>query len=93
VTPLQDAVAEAVRAIPEGHAASYGYVAHEAGYPGRHRAVGAYLRDHGDDVPWWRVVNATGHLSAPDPTVQAQLLRSEGVVVRDGRVARPAFLG
>jgi methylated-DNA-protein-cysteine methyltransferase-like protein len=93
VTPLQVAVAEAVRAIPEGRAASYGYVAHEAGFPGRHRAVGAFLRDHGDDVPWWRVVAAGGRLAAPDPGVQAQLLRAEGVVVRDGRVARAAFLG
>jgi methylated-DNA-protein-cysteine methyltransferase related protein len=86
VTPLQVAIAEAVQAIPHGRAASYGYVAEEAGYPGRHRAVGSFLRDHGDGLPWWRVVYAGGRLSAPDPTVQAQLLRAEGVVIRDGRV-------
>ena len=86
MTPLQRAIEEAVRAIPPGRCASYGYVAEEAGYPGRHRAVGSFLRDHGDDLPWWRVVYAGGRLSAPDPTVQAQLLRGEGVVIRDGRV-------
>ncbi|HEU4537316.1 MAG TPA: amidohydrolase family protein, partial [Polyangiaceae bacterium] len=38
------------------------------------------------DVPWWRVVNASGRIVAGDARLQAELLTAEGVVVRDGRV-------
>lgn len=55
--------------------------------PGAARAVGTAL-SRGLRVPAHRVVTADGRL-APSWPQQARLLCDEGVVVRDGRVARP----
>jgi methylated-DNA-protein-cysteine methyltransferase-like protein len=74
-------------ALGEGEVVSYGDVAHDAGYPGRARAVGALLAQRGDDLPWWRVVRGDGRLVAPNAAAQAAGLRAEGVTVRAGRVA------
>jgi methylated-DNA-protein-cysteine methyltransferase-like protein len=73
-------------ALGEGEVVSYGDIAHDAGYPGRARAVGALLADHGDDLPWWRVVRGDGRLVAPNAAAQAAALRAEGVTLRNGRV-------
>ena len=63
-------------------------VAAEAGFPGAHRAVGRFLRDHSGH-PWWRVVTSNGRLVPGLEAEQARRLGDEGVAVRDGRV-RPA---
>jgi methylated-DNA-protein-cysteine methyltransferase-like protein len=68
---------------------SYGFVAEQAGYPGRARAVGTFLASHHDAPNWWRVVAANGALRAPRSDLQAELLAAEGVAVVDGRVRRP----
>ena len=67
---------------------TYGHIAEVAGYPGRSRLVGSLLASGGDDLdlPWWRVVNAAGRLVPGHEIEQAELLRIEGVQVRDGRV-------
>ena len=88
-TPLQQAIEETLRDLRPGEVVSYGFVAEQAGYPGRARAVGAYLSGHADAPNWWRVVAANGTLRAPRPDLQAQLLAGEGVDVVDGRVRRP----
>ena len=88
-TPLQRAIEETLRDLRPGEVVSYGFVAEQAGYPGRARAVGAYLSGHADAPNWWRVVAANGTLRAPRPDLQAQLLAAEGVDVVDGRVRRP----
>jgi methylated-DNA-protein-cysteine methyltransferase-like protein len=73
-----------VRRIPRGRVASYGQVARLAGLPGAARQVGyalSALRD-GSSVPWHRVVNARGALSARASgfeTPQRLLLEREGV--------------
>jgi methylated-DNA-protein-cysteine methyltransferase-like protein len=87
-TPFQRAVEETLRDLRPGEVVSYGFVAEQAGYPGRARGVGAYLASSADAPNWWRVVAANGHLRAPRPEVQAQLLAAEGVDVVDGRVRR-----
>ena len=51
-------------ALGEGEVVSYGDIAHDAGYPGRARAVGALLARAGSDLPWWRVVRGDGRLVA-----------------------------
>jgi methylated-DNA-protein-cysteine methyltransferase-like protein len=79
-------VTEVLVGLGEGQVVSYGWVAAEAGYPGRARAVGRFLSRHGGGLPWWRVVRVDGRLAAPDPEGQAALLREEGVVVVEGRV-------
>ena len=91
MTELERDVLAVVAALQEGQVVSYGWVAAEAGYPGRARAVGAALQQLGDDdVPWWRVVRTDGRIVSPNATVQRRHLAAEGVVVRDGRVVEPA---
>ena len=80
-------VTAVIVALGEGEVVSYGDIAHDAGYPGRARAVGALLAQQGDDLPWWRVVRGDGRLVAPNVAAQAAALRAEGVTVRGGRVA------
>ena len=71
--------------LRRGEVVSYGFVAEQAGYPGRARAVGAFLASSADAPNWWRVVGASGALLAPRADVQAQLLAGEGVAVVNGR--------
>ncbi len=76
---------EVVRRIPRGRVATYGQVARLAGLPGHARQVGYALHalPDGSRVPWHRVVNARGGISArTEPAyarVQRALLESEGV--------------
>ena len=76
----------AVRGIPRGRVSTYGGVATAAGLPGHARQVGYALAalDDETDVPWHRVVNARGEVSARSggstgEKVQRALLESEGV--------------
>ena len=78
---------DVVRRVPRGRVATYGTVAREAGMPGRARQVGYALAALPDahDVPWHRIVNARGEVSARSAAVgyeslQRFLLEAEGVV-------------
>ncbi len=74
-----------VRRIPRGRVATYGQVARLAGLPGQARQVGYALHalPDGSAVPWHRVINTQGRVSArsePGPdSIQRQLLEREGV--------------
>ena len=70
-----------LRSLRKGDVVTYGEVALEAGYPGRSRAVGALLSRGPGQVPWWRVVNASGRLVPGHEVAQADRLRKEGVDV------------
>ena len=89
-----EAIWQAVRKIPRGHVATYGSVARLAGLPGRARLVGHALKVAPAKLrlPWYRVVGAGPRISFPRNTrqhaEQAQRLRAEGLIVRNGRVAR-----
>ena len=54
-----------VRTVPAGSVVTYGQVALELGSPSVARAVGyaLYFLPANSDVPWWRVVNASGGIS------------------------------
>lgn len=86
------AIREAVAAIPSGQVCAYGRVAEVAGLPGRARLVGRALAElpSGDDLPWHRVVRASGQLAfAPGSAAfkrQRALLADEGVVIRNNRI-------
>lgn len=86
---FERAVAAVIDATGPGEVVTYGEVATEAGYPGRARAVGAFLAHHGDGHPWWRVVTASGRLVPGGEDEHGRRLRDEGVEVRDGHVRRP----
>lgn len=79
-----------VDSIPEGRVASYGQVAEEAGLPRSARFVGTVLKRFvmNAAVPWHRVLGADGTIRVAGGAArdQAQLLRAEGVTVRNGRV-------
>lgn len=83
---------DVVRRIPAGRVATYGQVAELADLPGHARQVGYALHAlKGEEVPWHRVVNAQGRVSArSDPGCdgwQRELLEGEGVLFDDrGRV-------
>jgi methylated-DNA-protein-cysteine methyltransferase-like protein len=80
----------AVRRIPAGRVATYGQIAEIAGFEGHARQVG-YALHHlpgASDVPWHRVLNARGEVSARSSgdshELQRLLLEGEGVTF-DGR--------
>ncbi len=86
-TSFTEAVIEVLDRLQPGEVMAYGEVAAEAGYPGAARAVGNLLRTT-PGLPWWRIVTATGRLVPGHETEHAARLRSEGVGVARGRVAR-----
>jgi methylated-DNA-protein-cysteine methyltransferase related protein len=93
VTDFEVAVRAVLAELPPGDTYSYGWVADQAGYPGRARAVGALLASGIDDIPWWRVVRSDGTFAAHLAAEQAERLRQEGVEVVNGRVQeRPNHL-
>jgi methylated-DNA-protein-cysteine methyltransferase-like protein len=91
------AIWNVVARIPRGHVSSYGEVARAAGLPGRARLAGKALRLMPEDMnlPWHRVMGAGGRIVFPKGSrhfrEQARLLRSEGVAVKDGRVAKASL--
>jgi methylated-DNA-protein-cysteine methyltransferase related protein len=95
--PALQAIWHVVCGIPRGQVSTYGAVARAAGLPGRARQAGFALRVAPADLnlPWHRVVAAGGRIAFPAASrqhrEQARRLRAEGVVVRDGRVARAAL--
>lgn len=83
-----------LHSLRPGELVTYGEVAAEAGFPGAARAVGHLLATSGDDLPWWRVVTATGRLVPGHEAEHARRLAAEGVAVADGHVvAAPDHAG
>jgi methylated-DNA-protein-cysteine methyltransferase-like protein len=82
---FEDAVIEIVDGIPSGETSTYGEVAEEAGFPGAARAVGNVMRTV-PGLPWWRVITTTGRLVPGLEIEHTQRLRSEGILVTNGRV-------
>ena len=104
-------VYSAIQQIPYGQCTTYGHIALLIGYPRRARQVGMCLKHlpaydpadtnrhffHDGNVPWQRVVNARGGISARGDDGlgaqrQVQRLRGEGVEVHDGRGAEESWI-
>ncbi len=87
MTTFRDRVLTVVRSVPPGRVVTYGQVATWAGSPRAARQVGAVLfglRETDGDVPWQRVVNASGGISTfrvGAGELQVALLQAEGVDV------------
>lgn len=85
-------IRDTVRDIPRGTVASYGQIAEIAGIPRGARQVGYTLKHlpGGSDVPWHRVVTASGRIAfAPGSRAyrdQRERLIMEGVAISTGRV-------
>ena len=89
MAPVTDAQVERVRrlvaSIPPGRVATYGDIASAAELSSP-RIVGWVMRTDSSDLPWHRVITASGRPSAHLSTRQLELLRAEGVLATDGRV-------
>jgi methylated-DNA-protein-cysteine methyltransferase-like protein len=79
-----------VRRVPRGRVVTYGQVAALLGRPRGARAVGQAMRACPHGVPWHRVVNARGGISArprmEGMATQRIRLQQEGVAFRRGVV-------
>ncbi|BBB25992.1 MGMT family protein [Amphritea japonica] len=95
--PAYEMIWQVVGAIPSGKVATYGQVAELAGIPGAARMVGRCLSQLPGDsqLPWFRVINASGKISLPVDSEgyqkQRALLQEEGVVVLNGRISLAKF--
>ncbi len=85
-------ICAAIARVPRGRVATYGGIAAVAGLPGRARLVGTVLRNQpaSSRLPWFRIINAGGHISFPEGSPpyerQRSKLRAEGVRFVRGRV-------
>ena len=74
-----------VASIPPGRVATYGDIADAAGLSSP-RIVGWIMRTDSSDLPWHRVISASGRPASHLATRQLERLRAEGVLAHDGRV-------
>ena len=93
-----EAVLDVVDAIPPGRVMTYGGIADvlfDRLGRGGSRQVGTVLSRMGGEVPWWRVVNASGRPPAPHARVALERLTAEGCpLTADGQrvsLARAAW--
>lgn len=84
-TEYVEAVLEVVGLIPAGSAVAYGDVAELLGSGGP-RQIGAVMSHHGNAVPWWRVLKASGQ--APEGLESEAL----GFYLLEGTPLRGDFL-
>ncbi|GLP76963.1 putative DNA-methyltransferase [Mycobacterium antarcticum] len=87
---ITDAQVETVRAlvasIPSGKVSTYGDIA-DAARLSSPRIVAWIMRTDSSDLPWHRVIRSSGRPAPHLETRQLELLRAEGVLAADGRVA------
>jgi methylated-DNA-protein-cysteine methyltransferase-like protein len=90
VAPVTDDQVERVRAlvasIPAGRVSTYGDIAIAAELSSP-RIVGWIMRTDSSDLPWHRVITASGRPARHLTTRQLELLRAEGVLAVDGKIA------
>jgi alkylated DNA nucleotide flippase Atl1 len=70
-----------VESIPSGHAMAYGDVAAAIGSRAA-RGVGQVMAYYGSDVPWWRVVRASGHPAIDHEQRALEYYRAEGTPLK-----------
>lgn len=72
-----------VDSIPPGRVMTYGDVAAALGSRAA-RMVGQVMAYYGGDVPWWRVVRASGHPPVDHEHLALQHYRAEGTPLLGG---------
>ncbi|WP_293004206.1 MGMT family protein [Mycobacterium sp.] len=89
MAPITEDQVERVRAlvaaIPAGRVSTYGDIAAVAGLSSP-RIVGWIMRTDSLDLPWHRVITASGRPAKHLTTRQLELLRAEGVLASDGKI-------
>lgn len=90
MAPVTDEQLELVRTlvagIPAGRVATYGDIAVAAGLSSP-RIVGWIMRTDSADLPWHRVITASGRPARHLTSRQLELLRAEGILADDGKIA------
>jgi alkylated DNA nucleotide flippase Atl1 len=81
---VDEAVFDAVEAIPPGRVSTYGAIGRLVGVGPRR--VARALSGGGAAVPWHRVLRADGTAAEPVRVRQLELLAAEGVPLRGSRV-------
>ena len=90
-------ILDTIREIPEGCVASYGQIAEITGLVRGARQVGYALKTlpDGHDVPWHRVITASGRIAfekgSPRFMEQRERLVMEGIAVNSGRIDMRIF--
>ncbi len=90
-------ILDTIRDIPEGCVASYGQIADINGLVRGARQVGYALKTlpDGHDVPWHRVITASGRIAfekgSPQFKEQRERLMMEGIAVNSGRIDMRKF--
>jgi len=86
---ITDAQVERVRdlvaSIPPGRVATFGDIA-SAAQLSSPRIVAWIMRTDSQDLPWHRVITASGRPAPHLASQQLELLRAEGVLPHEGRV-------
>lgn len=77
VSEFARAVLDLVDAVPPGRVVTYGDIADALGSRSP-RQVGQVMSHHGHEVPWQRVVLASGEPAPSAPQEALRLLRAEG---------------
>jgi methylated-DNA-protein-cysteine methyltransferase related protein len=89
MAPITEDQVERVRAlvasIPAGRVSTYGDIAAVAKLSSP-RIVGWIMRTDSLDLPWHRVITASGRPAKHLTTKQLELLRAEGVLANDGKI-------
>ena len=89
MAPITEDQVERVRAlvaaIPAGRVSTYGDIAAVAKLSSP-RIVGWIMRTDSLDLPWHRVITASGRPAKHLTTKQLELLRAEGVLASDGKI-------
>lgn len=80
-----EAVRERIASIPPGRVRTYGDIADDVGLSSP-RIVGWVMRTDASDLPWYRVVPASGRPAPHIATRQLELLRAEGVLADGDRI-------
>src|SRR5947209_16688296 len=87
LTTLMTQVYALVRACPQGHVTTYGWIGKALGYPRGARMIGWIMNESPEGVPAQRVINSKGELSGSWAFGQrgrmCQLLEAEGIVFSD----------
>lgn len=99
MTDFTERVIGIIQGIPPGHVMTYGQVAAAAGSPRGARQVVRVLHSMSAkyELPWHRIINAQGSISAPSDTEgkawhQRKLLEAEGVIFdMEGKVDLTVF--
>jgi len=83
---LRDTIYRLMAELPSDKVTTYGDLAAMAGHPNAARIVGGIAHGGPDNLPWHRLVNASGGLAVGFPggqDVQRQLLEQDGIACNE----------